>query len=460
MSPQDSRVCEHCTQRGHLTIDCPENTANTNTTSSYIYHPKVKLRNSYTLLTIPETTEEEKEIIQHNLSHLDHEKESAQLILMEGKIGTKEKEKKNQSVTILVDTGASGNFISSRVIKQLQLNTQRLETRQQATMANGKCVDIESVLSNARISFTGFDTKCSLLVIPDLKYDVILGMTWLREQNPTIDFHTSQLIPRIEPVTNPEKEPIQMAERTSVETKEVANYVLLAISTLYLVWLNLLKAIGMDGVSNVQEMQEVVDKTTHNLKRNRLNSNDHIPPYLINRSKYYKQVKNAADFGIIFVTEGKEKEKHEYKIFNLEMQSQVDDTTETAKPTEEQSVVQQQIQKILLDYSDVFPAALPAGLPIEREGIDHEIETDETAEPPAKAAYRISPTDSAELKKQLDELLDLGFISPSTSPYGAPVLFVKKKDGSTRMCIDYRALNHITKKNKCSMPRVLERKGR
>ena len=66
----------------------------------------------------------------------------------------------------------------------------------------------------------------------------------------------------------------------------------------------------------------------------------------------------------------------------------------------------------------------------------------------------MSPAELRELKKQVQELLEQGFIRPSVSPWGAPVLFVKKKDGSLRMCIDYRMLNSITVKNKYPFPRI------
>ena len=68
----------------------------------------------------------------------------------------------------------------------------------------------------------------------------------------------------------------------------------------------------------------------------------------------------------------------------------------------------------------------------------------------------MSPKELDELKKQLDDLLAKGLIQPSKSPYGAPVLFVKKKDGSMRMCVDYRALNKQTIKNKYPLPRIEE----
>ncbi|KAL0458154.1 UNVERIFIED_CONTAM: Retrovirus-related Pol polyprotein from transposon [Sesamum latifolium] len=99
-----------------------------------------------------------------------------------------------------------------------------------------------------------------------------------------------------------------------------------------------------------------------------------------------------------------------------------------------------------------FPEELP-GLPPHRE-VDFEIETIPGAAPISIAPYRMAPSELKELKKQLEELLDKGFIRPSISPWGAPVLFVKKKDGSMRLCIDYRQLNRITIKNKYPLPRI------
>ncbi|GKF24820.1 putative reverse transcriptase domain-containing protein, partial [Tanacetum coccineum] len=74
--------------------------------------------------------------------------------------------------------------------------------------------------------------------------------------------------------------------------------------------------------------------------------------------------------------------------------------------------------------------------------------------PVARAPYRLAPSEMQELSNQLQELADRGFIRPSTSPWGALVLFVKKKDGSFRMCIDYRKLNKLTVKNRYPLPRI------
>nr|GEX22333.1 putative reverse transcriptase domain-containing protein [Tanacetum cinerariifolium] len=82
------------------------------------------------------------------------------------------------------------------------------------------------------------------------------------------------------------------------------------------------------------------------------------------------------------------------------------------------------------------------------------IQGDQRAAPVVRAPYRLAPSEIQELSDQLQELADRGFIRPSTSPWGAPVLFVKKKDGSFRMCIDYRELNKITVKNRYPLPRI------
>jgi hypothetical protein len=103
----------------------------------------------------------------------------------------------------------------------------------------------------------------------------------------------------------------------------------------------------------------------------------------------------------------------------------------------------------------VFPDDLPAGLPPSRE-VDHKIELVPGATPQSRPTFRLSAFELAEMKKQLEDLVKAGFVQPSKSPYGAPVLFVKKKDGTQRMCIDYRALNNVTIKNSYPLPRVDE----
>ena len=113
------------------------------------------------------------------------------------------------------------------------------------------------------------------------------------------------------------------------------------------------------------------------------------------------------------------------------------------------------IQRVLKEFSSVMPDKLPKALP-PRRPVDHAIELVPGAKPPARAPYRMSPPELAELRKQLDELLEAGFIRPSKAPFGAPVLFQKKQDGSLRLCIDYRALNKFTVRNHYPIPLIAD----
>src|SRR6185312_1277619 len=107
---------------------------------------------------------------------------------------------------------------------------------------------------------------------------------------------------------------------------------------------------------------------------------------------------------------------------------------------------------VVCEYTDVFLDDLP-GMPPDRN-IEFVMELQPGTELISKRPYRMPPKELAELKFQLQELLDKGFIRPSASPWGCPALFVKKKDDSLRLCVDYRPLNAVTIKNKYPLPRI------
>lgn len=115
---------------------------------------------------------------------------------------------------------------------------------------------------------------------------------------------------------------------------------------------------------------------------------------------------------------------------------------------------QLQVDSLVAEFSEAVFSLLHE-LPPCRPGFDHAIPTG-NAEPVAKKVYKMSPLELRTLKEQLDELIRLDYIRPSTSPWAAPVLFVKKKDGSLRLCVDYRGLNAVTIKNKYPLPLLEE----
>ena len=124
--------------------------------------------------------------------------------------------------------------------------------------------------------------------------------------------------------------------------------------------------------------------------------------------------------------------------------------------------VQKELHQLLEEFSDLFPEQLLKGRPPRRE-VEFEIKLEEGAVPPNKPPYRLSPKEHEELQAQIDDLLAQGHIRPSQSPYRAPVLFVPKKDGRWCMCVDYRALNKQTIRDRYPLPRIddlLDRLGK
>ena len=111
------------------------------------------------------------------------------------------------------------------------------------------------------------------------------------------------------------------------------------------------------------------------------------------------------------------------------------------------------VMDVLSEFLDVFPERLPSGLPPERD-VYHTIPLVEGARASFKRPYRLSPAELKEVELAIRDLLERGHIQPSTSPFSAPIFFVKKKDGSLRMVVDYRALNKMTVKNRFPLPRI------
>jgi hypothetical protein len=107
---------------------------------------------------------------------------------------------------------------------------------------------------------------------------------------------------------------------------------------------------------------------------------------------------------------------------------------------------------VVNEFPDVFPEEL-SGMPPDRD-FEFVIELKPGTSPIYKTPYRMATPELAELKEHVKKLLEKGFIRPSSSPWGAPVIFVPKKDGTQRLCVDYRALNEVTVKNKYLLPRI------
>ena len=274
---------------------------------------------------------------------------------------------KQHNTCIMVDSGSTGDFISSIVVKRLQLPTHRLQPNREVYLADGsKYLCSQQV--KCRIETGAISEMVQLAVIPLEGYDIIYGQPWLRRHNPTIDWSNGSV--SINSVSLPTLKPSLQVKSSPTE---------------------LVSAVGI------------------------------------------KHAMHAADTA--------------YLVF-------VSDKSVAGEGAATQSI-DPRIRSLLDEFKDVFPEDLPEGLPPKRD-VDHRIELVPGSTPPTRPTYRMSPPELDELKKQVADLLAKGFIQPSKSPFGAPVLFVKKKDGSQRMCIDYRALNKVTIKNSYPLPRIDE----
>ena len=110
------------------------------------------------------------------------------------------------------------------------------------------------------------------------------------------------------------------------------------------------------------------------------------------------------------------------------------------------------LPRVVCEYEDVFPDELSGLHP--QKNVDFTIESQLGTSPISMTPHRMAPVKLQELNVQIQELLDKGFIRPNTSPWGAPVLFAKKKDKALRLCIDYQQLNRVTIKNRYPFPRI------
>ena len=276
---------------------------------------------------------------------------------------------------ILIDGGASGNFISQAFVDAHRLPTKNSSNNPSVVLADGTEHRIDHCIKKTNIKIGRYRDKIDVEVIPlGATYDLILGMPWLQHFNPRIDFRTLTL------AFEHRGEPILLVTPTDQDDQ------------------------------------------------------DQPAPHLLS----HVQLKRAARKGD--------------SVFLAMISPAADAAAAAADDQEEDHPTLAQLQA---DYSDLFKEHLPTELPPKRD-VDHKIDIEPGVPPPCRQPYRMSPGELDELKKQLQDLIDNGLIRPSSSPYGAPVLFVKKKDGSMRLCVDYRALNKHTVKNRYPLPRIDE----
>ena len=356
-----------------------------------------------------------------------------------------------KSAVFLLDCGATGNFVSAEFVRKHNLSTKPLPHQDVITLADGSQQKAGSIVNAAVISIGSYTDILDFVSLPLAGYDIILGMPWLDHFNPSVNW---------------KKHVVSL-----VDAKKRRHVLRASDKPLSSPVVNTVKSSSSDSS---KESTKLNDGTSVSPEKKKQNTKAGMLLNVITS----KQVKRAhqtqqldSEFGclvyvgmppsgeVTFTMNGKNE---------LPKSSSPSSSTTTVGEAFLYAInklsVSEDPWKCQLDhiakefvkeYRDAFPEELPPGLPPSRE-IDHKIELVAGAVPPSRPTFRMSATELAELKKQLEELIKSGFIRPSKSPFGAPILFVKKKDGTMRMCVDYRALNEITIKNKYPLPRVDE----
>ena len=295
----------------------------------------------------------------------------------EGHVYTYEGKINGEKVTILLDSGASANFIAASAVQRLKISAKQKVAPDVVTLAGGQTLQSTHLIST-RFSIGTLQDMDRFHQMDLKEFDIVLGSPWLRRQDP------------------------QYSHRTGVAV---------------------VKQRGVEHVLVPDQDKEA------KLLQSKL---------LISALQMAKALKKGEEAYLVDL-------------------HPVDPTTAPEAIPTGTPAFQAALKTLLKQFEDVVPSDpnFQVPFPPERD-VDHSIVTLPDAVPPNKAAYRLSPAEKEELLKQLKDLTDRGLIRPSSSPYGSPIIFVKKKDGTKRMCVDYRALNNITIKNRYPLPRIDE----
>jgi hypothetical protein len=335
----------------------------------------------------------------------------------------------------LIDSGSTSDFISSRFIERHNLYIDRRHQKE-VRMANGEkgmsmgkaVLDISYMSASQPMS-----ERRQMFVFPIENYDVVLGLPWHVRHNPTIDYNQRTFWLEQPGITITE-DTTAICERTYQPVTQN----------------NSLQITPVKTTSTYKQKQ----KATSN-SRSVIKAPDDLPATstACDQPEAPKTTRRELMLRINLMMPSEMKRAVRlHQIVQDECFATLVRLLNTEHPKTEAHPKQKQIVD---EFIECFPDELPNELPPQRAH-DHRIDLYSDARPVYKPTYRMSPSELDELKKQLEELLSHGLIRPSVSPYGAPVLFVKKKDGSRRMCIDYRALNAQTIKNVYALPRCDE----
>lgn len=320
------------------------------------------------------------------------------------------------TIEALVDSGASRNFVSQAFINQHHLNKEVQINKKpvSVTAANGDTIRNIGLIT-LDFSFDLNDStdtiqQLTFYVLDQLAHDLILGIPFITDYGNQIDWanlhesseHTIEAPEIIEGTPND-------ADKESDDT-------------------------FMDAHEELHTEDLLKDELT----TQELNHNPQLGINLTTAREVRRQINNKNNYAALLYVQ------------SLETTSEAINTSE--EPMEGTEFLRKKIEQ---EFADVVTNESPRELPPKRN-LTHRIILIEPLKHNYRRQYKLSYEEKKELNSQVEELLAQGFIKPSTSPFNSPVLFVKKKDGTLRMCVDYRLLNNNTVKDKFPLPRIEE----
>lgn len=311
--------------------------------------------------------------------------------------------------TVMLDSGASGTFINSRYVSRHGLQTRDLvipillRNADNSPNAIGR-ITKEVVLN---VEMKGHLEQLTMAVADIGDDDIIMGIDWLRHHNPTIDWTNDVVnLNRCPPQCDNQQRLVPLPRLAIAEEVETP-------------W----------GPDRTQAEWEAV------------------PPGFRYSEKYWDQYHDAESY---FVTTD---DHFAYKIAASYTHSQA--IAEKSAVKEGEKTFEELVPPEFREFADVFSKVESKRLPL-RKPYDHAIDLEPGKVPPYSKIYPLAPAERDALREFVDENLRKGYIRPSKSPAAAPVFFIKKKDGTLRMVVDYRRLNDITVKNRYPLPLTME----
>ena len=382
-----------------------------------------------------------------------------------------------------------GNFISKQAADRFSFALSHVSNIP-VVFANGATGACNKAALAAYLRFNNHEENIDLRVVSLPHHDIILGQPWLERWNPSINWKTHEI------TFAPEMEtPLRIKKLTDQaliperKTPQAAGYDLapceeftLAPGEQQLINTGIAMAIPEGYMGQLYPRSSLAVKGLA-VEGGVIDADYRGPIKIILRNQgtesftFTKGDKPIAQIVLHRITMPETREVQELETTNrtggfgstnrtpitvitsqqVEKAIQEEDEIFLCEITPEQEVTvnshDPRIRPLLEEFQDVFPEELPPELPPKR-GIDHQIELEPGSRPPWRPIYRMSPLELDTMREELNKLLKNGSIEPSRSPYGAPVIFVKKKDGKLRMCIDYRALNKLTIKNRFPIPLI------